>query len=60
MKTISDIVCPKCKSLNWYEYSSDEFGFDENGKGHYRFLIHCDDCGEDSRVNMNFEYKVID
>ena len=38
--TVIDIVCPKCKSENWYEWSTDEISFDLDGTGHYNFLIH--------------------
>ena len=57
-KTIADIVCPKCKSENWYQYSTDEIDFCADGTGHYRFDIHCNDCGKDSRVRFDFEYQV--
>ena len=58
--TMADIVCPKCKSENWYEWSTDEIGFEFDGTGHYRFLIHREDCKQDSVITMNFEYKITD
>lgn len=57
-KTIADIVCPHCKSEIWYEYSTDEFAFDYDGTGHYRFDIHCESCGKDSRVSFKFAYEI--
>ena len=57
-KTIADVICPKCKSENWYQYSTDEIDFCEDGTGHYRFDIHCNDCGKESRVSFDFEYQV--
>lgn len=56
--TIANIVCPKCKSENWYQYDTDEQEFCADGTGHYRFNIHCDDCGENSRVRFEFEYHI--
>lgn len=58
--TMGDILCPKCNSHNWYEWSTDEIGFEFDGTGHYRFLIHCEDCKQDSVITMNFEYKITD
>ena len=57
-KTMADVICPKCKSENWYSYSTDEIDFDADGTGHYRFDIHCNDCGKDSRVSFDFEYHI--
>jgi transposase-like protein len=56
--TIADIVCPKCKSENWYQYGTDEQEFCVDGTGHYRFDIHCSDCGKDSQVSFEFEYHI--
>ena len=56
--TMADIVRPKCKSENWYEWSTDEISFDLDGTGHYNFLIHCNNCGKDSCIHMNFEYNI--
>lgn len=56
--TIADIVCPKCKSENWYQYDSDEYDFCADGAGHYRFDIHCNHCGKNSRVSFKFEYHI--
>ena len=56
--TIADIVCPKCKSENWYQYDTDEQEFCADGTGHYRFDIHCNDCGKNSRVSFEFEYHI--
>ena len=56
--TMSDIVCPKCKGQNWYEWSTNEIAFDLDGKGYYDFLIHCNNCEKDSRVSFEFEYNI--
>lgn len=57
-KTISDVICPKCKSENWYSFGSDEIDFDADGTGHYIFDIRCVDCQKYSRVICNFEYNL--
>ena len=57
--TIANIVCPKCKSGNWYQYDTDEQEFCTDGTGHYRFDIHCEDCGKDSRLGFEFKYHII-
>lgn len=57
-RTITDIVCPKCKSENWYEFSTDDISFEADGTGYYRFDIHCKDCGANSRVGFAFEYNI--
>lgn len=57
--TIDDIrICPKCKSDNTYEYNTDEIEFDHTGNGHYYVDCHCQNCGHNFRLYMNFEYKV--
>ena len=55
---MSDIVCPKCKSQNWYERSTDEIAFDLDGTGHCDFLIHCNNCGKDNCIHIDFEYNI--
>jgi hypothetical protein len=57
-KTIADIVCPKCKSDNWYQYDTDECNFRCDGTGHYRFDIHCKNCKEYSRIFFKFTYAI--
>lgn len=56
--TMADIVCPKCKSENWYEWNTNEIAFDLDGTGHYDFLIHCNNCGKDNRIHIDFEYNI--
>ena len=34
-KTIADVICPKCKSENWYSYSTDDIDFDYDDYGDY-------------------------
>jgi hypothetical protein len=57
-KTIADILCPFCKSDNWYQYDTDEQEFCGDGTGHYRFDIHCEDCDKCSRVEFKFTYEI--
>ena len=57
-KTIADVICPKCKSGNWYSYSTDGIYFDADGTGHYIFDIRCMACQKDSRIICNFEYNL--
>ena len=57
-RTIADIMCPKCKSANWYSYNTDEINFDVDGTGRYVFDIHCMDCQKDSRIICSFEYNI--
>lgn len=59
-KTIADIVCPFCKSDNWYQYDTDEHEFSADGTGHYRFDIHCNDCDGHSRVSFKFSYEIME
>lgn len=58
-KSIDDVmICPYCGKDDCYEYSTDEFGFDSDGTGHYYADCHCKKCNDDFRLYTEFEYSV--
>ena len=56
--TISDFICPKCKSNNCTSYNIDEVDFCEDGTGHVYFDCTCLTCYHAFRQCYNFKYTI--
>lgn len=58
-KSIDDVMaCPYCNSDDCYEYSTDEFAFEEDCTGHYYVICSCNKCKKDFKLYAEFKYSV--
>ena len=56
--TITDIVCPKCNSIDTDIFNTDEVEFEPSGIGHYYVDVHCRHCGNNFRAYYDFKYEI--